>query len=115
MKKTIQNCGIDLILTGKKLRKYRRANHLSQDTLADRLWQMDLGVSRNSVSSWETGKKRPSIDHLIALSDLYGCLLDELIVRHQKSRDDGERDQLVPLIEKFKKITILITLVKNSE
>ena len=92
-----QTWGMDLVLTGERLRKIRREHHMSQDALVDHLWMMDVQISKNSVSSWETGKKRPSVDHLIALRDLYGCTLDELVVSRQRSRDTDDRDQLVPL------------------
>lgn len=92
-----QTWGMDLVLTGEQLRKIRREHHMSQDALVDHLWMMDVQISKNSVSSWETGKKRPSVDHLIALRDLYGCTLDELVVSRQRSRDTDDRDQLVPL------------------
>lgn len=93
-----QTWGMDLVLTGAKLRKFRRDHNLSQDALVDRLWDKEVQISKNSVSSWETGKKRPSVDHLLALRDLYGCSLDELVVSRQQSRDADDRDQLVPLI-----------------
>lgn len=92
-----QTWGMDPVLTGANLRRMRRSRHLSQDGLVDFLWRMGVEISKNSVSSWETGKKRPSIDHLIALRALYGCKLDELIVCRRSSCEAGDGDQLVPV------------------
>ncbi|MDM5507100.1 helix-turn-helix transcriptional regulator [Staphylococcus aureus] len=38
-----------------------------------------LKVSRQSVSKWESAKNYPSLDILIAMSDLFGITLDHLI------------------------------------
>ena len=38
-----------------------------------------MGVSRQSVSKWETGDAYPETDKLIVLSDLFGMSLDELV------------------------------------
>ena len=52
---------------------YRKDNHLTQSELAD-----ILHVSRQSVSSWETGKSLPSADVLPSLSELLGFSKKEL-------------------------------------
>jgi len=38
-----------------------------------------LGVSRQAVSKWESGKSDPSTANLIALAKLYGISVEELI------------------------------------
>ena len=38
-----------------------------------------LGVSRQAVSKWETGKSDPSTANLIALAKLYGIPAEELL------------------------------------
>ena len=48
-----------------KLLELRRQKGLSQEQLADR-----LGVTRQSVSKWESGAALPELGKLIALSDL---------------------------------------------
>lgn len=52
----------------------RRALGLTQEGVAER-----LGVSRQAVSKWESGQSRPELELLLALSDLYGCSVDELL------------------------------------
>ncbi|RRK11641.1 XRE family transcriptional regulator [Lactiplantibacillus garii] len=57
------------------LLKLRRHQHnLTQGQLAAKLY-----VTTQAVSKWETGKAVPSIDNLLALSDLYNVSLDELV------------------------------------
>ena len=38
-----------------------------------------MGVSRQSVSKWETGSSVPDLDKLVALSELFDVSLDTLV------------------------------------
>lgn len=51
----------------------RRRQGLSQEQLAEK-----LGVSRQTVSKWETGASTPDLPKLLALSVCFGVTLDEL-------------------------------------
>lgn len=51
----------------------RRNMNLSQEELGER-----VGVSRQTISKWETGQTTPDLNKLIELSRLFGCTLDEL-------------------------------------
>ena len=42
-----------------KIRMIRKARGLSQEELGDSLTKMSQGISRQSVSDWETGKSEP--------------------------------------------------------
>ncbi|PKQ38198.1 MAG: hypothetical protein CVT59_02935 [Actinobacteria bacterium HGW-Actinobacteria-1] len=59
---------------GQRLAARRRARGLSQEELA-----ANLGVSRQAVSNWERAETAPDTDNLIALANLYGITLDELL------------------------------------
>ncbi len=56
------------------IRILRKQNKLSQDELAEK-----LGVSRQSVSLWETGQTQPTIDNIIALSKIFGVSSDVIL------------------------------------
>ena len=58
-----------------KLYELRKQKGLSQEELANR-----LNVSRQTVSKWEVGDSTPDMEKLIAMSDLFGISLDELIL-----------------------------------
>lgn len=58
---------------GERLTWLRNQKGMSQDALAEA-----LGVSRQSVSKWETDASIPELDKLIRLSDLFEISLDEL-------------------------------------
>lgn len=64
-----------------KILHLRTQKGLSQLELAEQ-----LGVSRQSVSKWETGQSVPDLDKLIKLADLFGVSVDELV-------REGERPQ----------------------
>ena len=51
--------------TAERLYEYRRANHFSQEELAEK-----IGVSRQAISKWERGESSPDTDNLIALAGL---------------------------------------------
>lgn len=52
----------------------RKRHKITQEALAD-----ELGVSRQSVSKWETGEAYPETDKLILLCDKFGVSLDDLL------------------------------------
>ena len=57
-----------------KLLELRRQEGLSQEQLADR-----LGVTRQSVSKWESGAAVPELGKLIALSEMFSVSVDYLV------------------------------------
>lgn len=56
------------------LREKRTDRGLTQELVAE-----SLGVSRQAVSKWESGKTDPSTANLLALADLYGMPIEELL------------------------------------
>ncbi len=56
------------------IRYFRKKNNLSQEELAEK-----IGVSRQSVSFWETGQTQPTIDNIIALSKIFNITSDMLL------------------------------------
>ena len=58
-----------------KLYELRTQKGLSQEELANR-----LNVSRQTVSKWEVGDSTPDMEKLVAMSDLFGISLDELVL-----------------------------------
>ena len=60
---------------GGTIYRLRTERNLSQGDLAEA-----LGVSRQSVSKWETGGSVPDLDKLVKLSQLFGVSLDELVL-----------------------------------
>lgn len=57
-----------------KILHLRKQNGLSQEAFAEK-----LGVSRQSVSKWESGAAVPDVDKVIAMSEIFGVSTDELL------------------------------------
>lgn len=66
-----------------RLADRRKQAGLSQEALAEQ-----LGVSRQAVSKWERSESSPDTDNLIALAQLYGVSLDDLLYVDDEIRDD---------------------------
>lgn len=69
---------------GEQLKQARLQKQLTQQVVAE-----TLNVSRQTISSWETGRSYPDIASLITLSDYYDLSLDTLI-----KDDDGVKTYL---------------------
>ncbi|MFD0715595.1 helix-turn-helix domain-containing protein [Paenibacillus sp. GCM10027626] len=56
------------------LKKLRKTHRYTQEEIADK-----IGVSRQAVAKWENGETVPDINNCIALAELYGVVLDDLV------------------------------------
>lgn len=80
---------------GDKLSKKRKDNNYTQEQLAD-----ILGVSRQSISKWESNIAYPETDKLIRISELYNCSLDYLLKdTEEKERRESDNDRTFGLFK----------------
>ena len=56
------------------LNTLRRQRGYSQEEVAEK-----IGVSRQAVAKWERGETVPDLDNTMALAELYGVSLDDLV------------------------------------
>lgn len=68
------------------LYRLRQQKGLSQEQLAE-----TLGVSRQSVSKWESGAGYPEMDKILALCEIFSCTMDELIRGEVKKESDAAK------------------------
>ena len=59
---------------GDKLVELRKKNGYSQEELAEK-----LGVSRQSVSKWESNNTYPETDKIVQIANIFDCSMDDLI------------------------------------
>lgn len=64
---------------GKRLKDARIESGYTQEQVAEQ-----LDVSRQTISSWETGRTFPDIVSVVSLSDIYDVSLDVLIKGDEK-------------------------------
>lgn len=70
-----------------KIMELRKNSGWSQEELADR-----LGISRQSVSKWETGESMPDIDKIIRMSELWNVSTDYLLKENSEPRTESLRE-----------------------
>lgn len=77
---------------GARIKALRKQQDLSQDGLADRLFQIaptkDKAIGQSTVSSWERGVTLPPLERLIALASIFECDLSYLLCDYDKKRKD---------------------------
>ncbi|GHU66549.1 hypothetical protein FACS1894184_04800 [Clostridia bacterium] len=61
---------------GEGIKQERKRKNISQQAIASR-----LGITQGAVSEWERDGKRPSVENLLKLADLFGVTLDYLCFR----------------------------------
>lgn len=76
----------------------RKKNKITQEELADK-----LGVSRQSVSKWETGEAYPETEKLIDLCDIFGVTLDDMVrggLDKQAEKEEKTEEKEEPTFDK---------------
>ena len=74
-----------------KLKYLRKRNNLSQEQLGD-----ELGISRQSISKWESEQSIPEIDKIVKLSEIYGVTTDYIL----KDMEDGLQNSTLAIEDK---------------
>ena len=76
------------------LTRLRKEKGLSQTEAAE-----ELGVTRQAISKWESGRAFPSMEKLIALSRLYGATVEELTGTKEGPEPEGGEAEIEALPE----------------
>lgn len=81
---------------GENLKNIRKSKNISQEDLAEK-----IGVSRQSISKWETGENFPSMNNIMCLCDVFKCKINDLV--HEDFTDiDSLDSEIKESIVKFK-------------
>lgn len=81
---------------GEKILKQRKELNYTQEQLAD-----ILGVSRQSISKWESDIAYPETNKLIKMGKLFECSMDYLINEDITEKSGINTNDAVPVIEKI--------------
>ena len=82
---------------GERLLEYRTHEGLSQEKLAEK-----VGVTRQTVSKWETNQSVPDFDKIIPLCEALGISTEELI-KGEKEEKNAELEEIKQEKERLKK------------
>ena len=81
---------------GEKLSKLRKESNYTQEQLAD-----ILGVSRQSISKWESDIAYPETDKLIELGKIFNCSMDYLLKEEVTDKNNSTTSFSDDKIEKI--------------
>lgn len=77
---------------GEKIYTLRGQRRMSQDDLAEK-----IGVSRQTVSNWETDKVRPDTDKVILLCGLFDISADYLLLDREEAAEATQPEETAPV------------------
>ncbi|HBA37580.1 MAG TPA: hypothetical protein DCY94_02545 [Firmicutes bacterium] len=75
---------------GDNLKNLRAARHISQEVLGEK-----VGVSRQSVSKWETGEAYPEMNNILMLCKIFNCKISDLV--HEDMSDIDSLDEEIKM------------------
>ena len=81
---------------GEKLSRLRKEYNYTQEQLAD-----ILGVSRQSISKWESDIAFPETDKLIKMGKLFECSMDYLLNDEITEKSGINTNDTIPVLEKI--------------
>ena len=70
---------------GENLRNLRKSKKISQEKLAEK-----VGVSRQSVSKWETGEAYPEMNNILVLCSIFHCNINDLVNENLRLTAENE-------------------------
>ena len=80
---------------GEKISKLRKEYNYTQEQLAD-----ILGVSRQSISKWESDIAYPETEKLIELGRIFDCSMDYLLKNEITEKNDVQTSILTKISKK---------------
>ena len=95
---------------GSNLKELRKIKKLSQEDLAE-----NVGVSRQSVSKWETGDAYPEMNNILMLCKIFNCKINDLLSNDLEDFESFDEEVKMNLVkfesEKQKKVKTLTKIL----
>lgn len=82
---------------GKNLQYLRKLREMTQEELAEK-----MAVSRQTVSKWESDSAYPEMEKVIALCNLFGCTMDQLIREELNKKREAYSELRIETLERFR-------------
>ncbi|MDE7098898.1 MAG: helix-turn-helix domain-containing protein, partial [Ruminococcus sp.] len=93
------------MLTGQKIAKLRTEANLTQEQLAEKLY-----ITRELVSKWETGKRKPDYKMILKIAEIFNVKTEDIFNQNDKLLN--ELSDFIP--DKYNKNSAELTIVLNS-
>ena len=98
---------------GDNLRVLRKSKKISQEVLAEK-----VGVSRQSVSKWETGDAYPEMNNILELCKIFHCHINDLVNDNMIDIDSLDEDVKMSVVKlkseqqkKMKRLSKAISII----
>ena len=96
---------------GERLLALRKASGMTQEQLAEKVF-----VTRQAVSKWERGESVPDLELLVAIAEMYGVSLDELVLgaradEPKPAEPEAEREEFLKTRKKRVFLKAVFTFV----
>ena len=103
---------MDYYKIGQRIRALRKANHLSQDQLAER-----VGISTTHMSHIETGNTKLSLTVLVQLATVLSVQTDELLFDAPQINTTTSTHQINELLDtcSAKELYVIIDVIKTMK
>ena len=90
----------------KRIKDARLQKNITQEDLAEH-----LGVTRQTISSWETGKSYPDIISVIKMSDIFDISLDKMLKEDKQLVNNMQKQMDTVKSNKSIVFTILFSII----
>ena len=90
----------------KRIKEARLQKNITQEDLAEH-----LGVTRQTISSWETGKSYPDIISVIKMSDIFDISLDKMLKEDKQLVNNMQKQMDTVKSNKSIVFTILFAII----
>ena len=76
------------------LKKIRKSKNISQEELAYK-----VGVSRQSVSKWETSEAYPEMNNILELCKIFHCRINDLVHTNMDDFNSLDKDIIMKVVK----------------
>lgn len=103
---------MDYYIIGQRIRKFRKINALSQETLAEK-----VGISTTHMSHIETGNTKLSLAVLVNLSLALGVSTDDLLFEQSSVSKNSLMNKTVEILENCntQELAIIMDIIKATK
>ena len=98
---------------GSNLKELRKLKKLSQEDLAEH-----VGVSRQSISKWETGDAYPEMNNILMLCKIFNCKINDLLSNNLEDFESFDEEVKMNVVKfesdkqkKVKTLTKILSLI----